>query len=1371
MNMNGKICQKLCALCGLVDVKYFVNSSELHGLCDNCAKALTELKMQCAHCKSSITIEYLKEVPPPKKCDRCGTIPAKNCQAKKHKFCSECRELSFQCPSCFCSICSSPSSSISICNFHSLCSPCSKKFINTCYICKCQICSKENPKQKFQGCKHPVCDSCIKLPICLICQKKCTYCEKICNVEKLICKKHPYCEDCEKKLIMKVPGCPECQGKTIKYKCFICKTPRGGNKSFCNFFKHAICEDCVLLKKTCQCTKCYGCEKLSECKEAPECKHLICSACLIGKKCKKCHKLCPCYNCGMTTERSKLFHCKKHFACEKCLNNKNECTKCSKTCSGCNKSKYNCKKISCEHYNCTKCLANNNNNGKCLFCLGCNNCKVKFKEKDEISNKLICVCKCLFCLGCNNCKVKFKEKDEIFNKLMCVYCSTRLKFFKEYPCVMCGSFCNLKSAQCRHNFCERCFDEWNTVCPPCKICRGCKNVIGNIKNKTNHLVCQVCFEGNKCCMQCMIEKKCINCGVLAKNLKKYACGIHKACKICFNKNYCPCALKCTNCQEFDIGESLSCLHFLCKKCKENELECVKQSMCLLCIKKCYVCKSVRNLSEIKCDKLEHILCNLCNPFENAGGCKACTDNLDFNECVECKKKNFAYALNCGKHKLCVKCKKNDSNDCLQCKEECFECKNPLQANEKLKCSHILCETCKDKHIQSCKLYQKVLCQVCKINQYQEKFSCRHKICKICLKDTNYCIICFSDCEACNLNKRVYKKCSHNLCSECLDDINQCVVCKENPDFFCDLCKNHKFKLQTPLKCGHKKCLDCENLSFSSSECNISICHYCGQCSKSCKMLAPCKNWICSNCIKYSDLETCPKCSKLLKHLCTFCKNPAKEYGLWLDQHTFSCVFCDMQACKQQCQTCRSPECFIKRCGHICYECFNTYVSCPLCRGYVLCNNNIHIIQLKSECKMCLSVQCSYCNNFVPVLLEGKLCKNCFKNKRECSNCNREYFINEIQGIQNENFREKNLCNICLKMLCLLCHKIHEELLDTIHKICKDCINKTNSRRQGLNYKSDSAIKGPTELLCPEFFKCSLCEIPTQKSLRLLMKPCEAVKQLCPKCLKLQQCVKCLKYFNPEDMGCSDMCLACAGLGICQICKKNEFLEYLTQSFKCRECAKLELCLKCNKLYPKIKLSDDNICPECIKYINPVVKNEFSISYNDIGNNEKICNFCHEIYTADTEDNIGCCLSCSQNKCQKCCKITQKNELDDYGNCSECSHKPCLNCGEMTRITIYDMNWGFCINCLEKVCCSCFSNANLMKMDCLHLECKNCRVPNSNKCSKCLRKFTCHLHKVVSDIGTDDTFYIFMNCCYSYYCIKCKTKYIGNYALHKGYCQG
>lgn len=1357
MNLNGKICQKLCALCESIDMNYYVNSSELHGLCNNCAKALTGLKIKCTHCESNITIEFLKEVPPPKKCDRCNTIPAKKCQAKKHKFCSECRKSFYQCPSCFCSLCQKPSCDISICNFHTLCNFCSKKITNTCFSCKCQICNKDNPKFQFLGCNHPICDMCIKDSICLICEKKCTYCGKTCDVGKPKCKKHPYCKDCENKLIIKINCCPECQGKTNKYRCFICKTPRAETKPLCSNLRHAMCEDCILLKKACECIKCYGCEKLSECKPAPECKHLVCSTCIIGKKCKKCFKLCPCHVCGKPTEKIKTFACKKHSACDECLGNKTECKTCAKLCNGCNKQKYDCRKIYCEHYNCGKCLSNNNG-------------------------------KCLLCSNCNNCKKKFNDPKEIANGIMCIYCFSRYKFINEDPCIMCRSVINVKNAQCHHSFCEKCFKEWSVRCPPCNMCRGCKNIIGNIINKSGHLVCDACFKENKCCMQCMAEKKCINCGVLAKKLTKYKCGIHKACKRCMKKSFCPCAQKCTNCQENDIGESLSCLHFLCKNCKQKYPECVKQSICLLCMKKCFLCKDFKNLTKNKCEKLEHILCSFCNPFENVEGCKACMDNLVYKECLKCKKKNYTYKLNCSEHRLCINCKEKDSNSCPQCTTVCFECKSQSQINEKLNCSHYLCKFCKDKHIQNCKLYSNTLCQVCSINQYEEIFSCLHKICKNCLIDKSFCPVCFSDCEACNLDKRVYKNCAHRLCSDCLEDHNQCVVCKKNPDFFCDFCKKYKFKLQITLQCGHKKCSDCKNSMFSSPECDISICHYCKKCSKSCKFSAPCKNLVCSNCKKYSDLETCPKCSKLVTGLCTFCKSPQKEYGIRFDQFNFSCVFCDLQPCKQQCQLCKNPECFVERCRHICNECLKTYISCPFCRGFVLCNSQSHVIPSGSECKMCLQLLCSRCNITATVLVEGKLCKNCFKDKRECTNCNKEYFITEIQGIQNETIEDKNLCSMCLKMICLLCHEINEELLDTSHKICQNCIIKTNSRTQGLSFESDSMLKGHTDFVCPEFFICKICETPTQKSLLLLMKPDEAQKQYCPQCLKLQQCDKCKKFLSVDDMANDSECISCAGLEVCQTCKKYEFSKFLNESFKCLECASLELCLNCSKLYPKEHLDDNSICFECLRCDNHMIKNESEYlehngtnEFDYLENNEnnehnenclqKTCDFCHDIYTADTEKDFGYCLSCSQYKCQKCYKITNKTKLDCNGICLECSNMPCLYCGVMTITQIYDMNWGFCINCSDKVCCSCFSNENLIKMKCLHFECRDCRVPYSDQCSKCMRKFTCHKHEVVSNISTDDRLYIFMSCCYGYFCLKCKTKYNGDYIIHKGYCQG
>lgn len=1337
MNMDGKICQKLCACCASTEIKFFINSTQFHTLCYNCAQRLQTKNIVCIHCETQIHLESLVEIPPPRKCDICGISPAKKCEDKKHAFCVDCRKNFIQCPLCYCGTCLNKSYTINSCRIHSQCQSCLHKYKDWCRNCYCHICQKHISEARFPQCRHPVCSTCYRDGVCLLCDKKCTYCPKKVEIGIPICKKHPYCKDCNTNLIEILRECPECKYQTNRYKCFGCQLPRANTKSNCNTLNHNFCEDCIKIGKQCDCKPCFSCEKILECSINDYCKHISCKDCKGFGSCKKCKDMCVyCSECNQKRAfNDKFFQCNKHNACDICLGFKKECQKCLKKCEKCEIKGMHAK-LSCGHVICEKCLRYTNNN--CVICLKCYECKTAIKRANNENKSL-----------CDECFVNLKKNKE---------------------CALCENLIAENYFKCKHNYCKKCMSEIKE-CQICKICKGCKKKIGIHLNKSKHWVCDSCYQNQKCCDLCMETKRCDICFKISKNPSKYDCGRHKGCKKCKKYKVCKCINICINCCEYDLGDFMNCSHFLCKKCKESDLDCAAKGKCTMCLERCFSCRSSSNLNPKSCLEKKHILCKICNPHAIDQQCLICTNELKFGECQECKKKNYISQFRCLKHLACLSCLYQTKFECEKCLKTCKECNCSSYVMENGSCGHDLCKGCQQKHLRNCEFYKKILCEICQESLIEISFDCLHQICRGCSSGVNYCIKCYSQCDACGDLKKIEHQCEHKLCGECFSKYNKCGVCSQIDECKCDGCKHFVFNLLTS-ECGHKFCENCIKSKTFNDECQISICHYCDKCSISCEKNLDCKKNICSvRCKKYKDLESCPKCSQLNKSLCLSCNH--NEYGFNFDCNHFVCIFCDTLKCPLKCLHCDKCELSLNHCKHLCVKCLDQYEKCYVCLGYIICENKKHIKQINSICEQC---KCLHCGEIRKELNQNNICDFCVTKQKQCKYCFEIYYIDDIQ---NENALSYDICNKCLNSICLKCNGIFHYLLDLESKICNDCFGKEKCYECHRLFDVSKIILQDNKCIdCSEFIKCKDCGRDEKKKLFLSFSKSIIEKGKCLECLGMQQCQKCLNYFNNDDMTSNNLCIGCGGLGRCLKCQNLENIILLREIKQCANCAGFKLCSECKRLKDPLVLDEFCKCYDCLGFKQCLFcrayKPHTSIHEDGVceGCPKIKCNSCSYIYDRSLPNGIEICPQCKLIECPECHRFLDKAQINYNDNCCiDCpSLKSCGNCeSKITRI-VYETYYGYCANFCNSHCYSCITNKAEVLMKCNHLECKECNIPNNDYCSKCLRKFRCHIHETIQHTDESNKYYIYMDCCKEYFCKNCKAKYDGSNFRHRSNCK-
>lgn len=1323
MNMDGKICQKVCAACGSASGEYHVNSAELHTLCNNCAYNITSYNFICMHCESNIKIEFLKKVPSPKQCQSCTISPAKKCQSKKHLFCAECRKNFVNCPSCFCVICSKPSSIASTCRIHSYCEPCSKKYNDLCRGCYCQICKQASPLIKFSTCKHPVCVSCYKDSVCLLCEKKCNYCSKTADVGKPICKYHIYCNECDDKLISKIRECAECKNNTKIYKCYKCLIPRYDRKLSCETPAHALCNDCAGSGAKCKCSKCYSCEKILECSETYMCKHNVCSSCKISYKCRKCYSISyECSECKSYAQTSNFFKCGTHNACVSCLNKGIICRKCAKTCDGCRKPKSDCSKQNCEHLICSECL--HNNDGNCSICTKCTNCNAMMKRSGDKDNR--------FCEKCLN----------------------DLKKLKMTSCIICKSLVDGKYADCDHNYCKKCMDEWKKLCPICKTCKGCKQVFGTQENISKHIVCKSCLKNNKCCNECMENKVCSICKCLSENLRICKCKNHKICKFCKRNNRCPETKMCINCSELEIGDTMNCEHFMCKMCKNLDPECVIKKECLMCIERCFSCKSTKNLNKIKCKKKEHFLCSVCNAYLERFDCIICSGNLPFEQCPNCIKKNYILKLKCQKHIACLTCSNKDTeyiDDCNQCIRKCSDCNSNTYNSQEYICGDAICEICVNTHVQKCQYFISRICENCGINYIKDPLSCGHKICENCYSTENKCMKCFI-CEMCNQLENKESQCEHKICHKCLIELG-CVICNRDPEFQCSKCKNYEFKVRA-LECYHKICESCYEL-YPYYKCDLRICHYCGKCSKNCETASTCGNLICEQCQKYKELESCPKCSNLQKINCSF--HNGTEYGYALLCKHYSCIFCSVQECPSSCKYCKKSD--YDACKHLCKECLKKLNNeCKFCEGYILCDKK-HFYYQGQNCLECFPPKCYRCSSPLSIENEENLCSICLNKRWKCHGCKNNFF-------SDENIADNIFCSTCANSICLICNQFIQGLEHSEIKKCQICIHKEKYSKCFNTVQISEIIEKDKKCFdCSEFFYCKSCKEFKSKLLLEKFGNFTASDNMCLECLDFQQCQSCSNYYIKDEFVTNSQCATCSGYGKCQKCYQHEYLNILSEVKMCRKCAKLKYCAGCNTLKHESDFDNSEKCYKCLGFLQCILCKNYKHPNNLLENRickecpKTYCRACNCIFDKDFTTIVEICPNCCRCQCLKCSNFVEKNQISKNGICIECSSfGVCTECGDRFTENTLNTHYSKCLNCANKTCNSCFNFNSVKLMVCNHLECDECKIPNSTSCSKCSKIYRCSVHNSYYKSDSDENSYIYLNCCDSFYCKNCKAQY-------------
>ncbi|OMJ67305.1 hypothetical protein SteCoe_35565 [Stentor coeruleus] len=335
-------CEVKCFMC-LDPGIYYVNSSSLHSLCENCAKKLVLTNLVCQDCDAHINIEYLKPRKYIYKCYLCNGLGMFK-QECKHIVCGDCYARSKRkCLKCICLMCSYEKGVHNkICQEHKMCEKCMEKSLLKCFVCFCQTCGNIRPNKQSK-CNHLMCEQCLER------NKKCEFCKvycNYCNVEIDITQnkgyrnfncKHSICAGCRPKYNQcllcngfakcsicmelakpKNPIIPRCNNCEELYICKIC------NKTFKCPQVANLCEECSL---------CQTCNRINQNINKMSCSHLECDKCCVSKGtlnfCSKCINQYKCRKHQIvyliSGKNIKLNRCCNKLICQNCRKKSQHC--------------------------------------------------------------------------------------------------------------------------------------------------------------------------------------------------------------------------------------------------------------------------------------------------------------------------------------------------------------------------------------------------------------------------------------------------------------------------------------------------------------------------------------------------------------------------------------------------------------------------------------------------------------------------------------------------------------------------------------------------------------------------------------------------------------------------------------------------------------------------------------------------------------------------------------------------------------------------------------------------------------------------------------------------------------------------------------
>lgn len=327
-------CFVKCLMC-LEPGIYYVNSANMHGLCENCAKKLVSTDVVCQDCDTHINIEYLKPRKYIYKCCICNGIGLFK-QDCKHIICGNCYVQSKRkCSICLCLMCNYEKGVVQTCQKHKMCEKCAEKSSSKCFVCYCQTCCNHKP-DKQSNCNHLMCEQCLQSnKECEFCKVYCNYCNveiditqdknyrkpgckhSICEVcrseynQCILCNGYTKCTICNNFAIPKNPEIPKCENCENIYICKFC------NEKFNCSQIASLCEDCSL---------CETCGQRNQSVTKMSCNHRECDICCTYKGtlnyCAKCTNQykCPKHNLVyiITGKKLLLNRCCRTLICQLC---------------------------------------------------------------------------------------------------------------------------------------------------------------------------------------------------------------------------------------------------------------------------------------------------------------------------------------------------------------------------------------------------------------------------------------------------------------------------------------------------------------------------------------------------------------------------------------------------------------------------------------------------------------------------------------------------------------------------------------------------------------------------------------------------------------------------------------------------------------------------------------------------------------------------------------------------------------------------------------------------------------------------------------------------------------------------------------------
>ncbi|EDR28439.1 protein serine/threonine kinase, putative [Entamoeba dispar SAW760] len=1158
-------------------------------------------------------------------------ITVNHCMGASNNYCSSCDvkyyidPITHTCLPCGSSECET-------CNSATNCTLCyapstlSEGVCKTCDILNCVTCSRSSY----------TCDSCNpgyylnSDNFCTSCSETFSHCSICSSSHCTICSNNYYldslnqCQECSTMV-----GCLICSPK--EERCLTCLSDE--------YYLDSVTSTCI------SCSILSGCKRCSNAFACTECNS---NYYLDGARCQQCNTITGCATCSSLkkqclsclptyktetsvdgsiickdcqTVQPNCETCDSSFRCSTCNNRFTRFT--DGTCVSCSDSFNDCSVCSQTSYSCLQCSTKeyyvNSTTGKCISCYlntngSCQTC-------DSPTH----------CLSC--------ASNYYLNSSSCIPCSTILN------CESCTS----------NGLCTRCSFPYT---PTPNGCVSCSLIIPH---------CSQCTQTGNTCRSCekgyyLSSNKCIECSTQISHCAE--CDSGSECKVCENDYY----LKDKMC-------------YLCSEITECILCSPDKDGCLLC--------SNNALPENgKCSKCSQILCDVCEDYNI---CTSCSNgNYLSNEgiCTNCNLMSGCSVCNTTSES-CVTCHPgfylNDKNQCEPCGRDCSQC---LSNTHCITCNkkYVLqdngsCSFCSDTIVGCSQCNQnKLSCDICDINYFK-----RDDICSPCTEIHPNCNSCEYDnesgkpiCTICSLNTVV----KNNTCSSC--EVNEyiedgkCVKCNEIMNN-CVLCENNE---------KGKMCKRCESgYGFNSDK------SACIQCSGVIDQLGYCVLCEDKNCLVCNETNYCIKCisnSYILRNgICTYFDDT-------------NCLFKNEIIGCENCKTSISLTgiCSNKSQNEMCSFYYKTSNTNEICNYYYHNQNNIMINGICTtniNCKTQIGNDCVECN-------DGYYLKNnnCIKCESHCNKC---YLSNN-----------GSICYLCeenyglINGECKLLDEIHCSSIEKEKTFCSDC-NKQyylDNNRNCQKITINDCIYSRDNINC---LKCSSNKILTRNNNgeftcgKILPDNCEQSNE--------NGCLRCSDGFfllNNECSKCDDNCNTCYGTKTqCITCN---FGYTLDTNYHCNFIG--EQVKKCKTFLPNAQ--GCAVCKDGYYYKNKQCY-ECDVSCSTCVLNSKTCTTCnvsgsyfYDNYKKNCQhiSSLTHCINITSTGCSECepgYYINNQYCSPCLLQCATCSNNfECDSCPENYVLTsesytykncLYYTNISHCTSAKESKCSSCEENYQLL----------------------------------------------------------------------------